>query len=358
VYRWSIQGRVPQGEAIALQAIPAGDCHSGLYQGLGKRSAQPAGLVIEKVPTWKHRKVFSPFVCGSTPFYCSATRANSTSLGAGSKISKRKFRQLPLEFVISANLASSVVENPQFRALLEYLDLTVRPFFISRRTLGRDMVTLRQKKQEEVKFVLQRHIQSGGMISMTLDGWTSCSQQEYLAITGHFVEKLSRGHSSDLPSLSLGFRPLSGSLSAENQADVVTGVTEEFEISRHIRSITSDNAAVNEAMCTILEHDERWGNFTVRDCCVACFAHILNLADQEILTVLDVDKEAVNEDDLSRDNTAESDSRADTENEQAAVAAILHIARKIVAKTRKSTHLWEALQTFERVKGLKENKLF
>jgi hypothetical protein len=90
---------------------------------------------------------------------------------------------------------------------------------------------------------------------------------------------------------------------------------------------------------------------------VGCFAYIFNLAAQEILTVLNIDQEAVNEDDLSRDNTAESDSQADTENEEAAVATILDIARKIVAKTRKSTHIWEALTTFERVKGLKENKL-
>jgi hypothetical protein len=220
------------------------------------------------------------------------------------------------------------------------------------------MVKMRKRKQEEVKFVLQRHVKNGGMVSLTLDGWTSCSQHNYLAVTGHFVERICRGKPSTLRSLLLAFRPLPASHNAERQAAILTAVTEEFGITGHIRSITSDNASINQAMANVLQTDERWGKFTVQDCFVGCFAHILNLAAQEILTVLNVDKEAVNEDKLSKDDTAEPDiTRADTDNEQAAVAAILHVARKIVAKTRKSNILGEALAEFERVKGLKQLKL-
>jgi hypothetical protein len=220
------------------------------------------------------------------------------------------------------------------------------------------MRKVRKEMQEKVKSMLQRHIQTGGMISLTLDAWTSCSQQGYLAITGYFVEKRSHGDPSKLRSLLLAFRPLAGSHDAENKAEVVTTVTEEFGITGHIRSITADDAATNEAMCAVVAQDERWGKFTVRDCFVGCFAHTLNLAAQEILRVLDGDKEAVNEDDLSCDNTIESPSRqeADTTDQQAAVAAILHIARKIVAKVRKSTHLWEVLERFQSVQELKPVK--
>jgi hypothetical protein len=78
----------------------------------------------------------------------------------------------------------------------------------------------------------------------------------------------------------------------------------------------------------------------------------------KILRILDGDNEAVNEDDLSRDDTTESPSRqhADTTDEQAAVAAILYIARKIVAKVRKSTHLWEVLERFQLVQEMKPAK--
>jgi hypothetical protein len=43
-------------ERILREARVPADCGDS-YQGLGKRSAHSAGLVIEKVPSWKHRKV-------------------------------------------------------------------------------------------------------------------------------------------------------------------------------------------------------------------------------------------------------------------------------------------------------------
>jgi hypothetical protein len=82
------------------------------------------------------------------------------------------------------------------------------------------MVKMGKRKQEEVKFVLQRHIKNGGMISLTLDGWTSCSQQGYLAVTGHFVERICRRKPSTLRGLLLGFRPLPASHNAERQAAI------------------------------------------------------------------------------------------------------------------------------------------
>ncbi|KAA8900245.1 hypothetical protein FN846DRAFT_909323 [Sphaerosporella brunnea] len=91
---------VPWNEAEEkreLEGVPETENPNKQYQGLGKRSAHEAGLVVEKVPSWKYRK-------------------------AGSKISLRKFRRLLLEFFISANITTSVVENPQFHELLEYLD--------------------------------------------------------------------------------------------------------------------------------------------------------------------------------------------------------------------------------------------
>jgi hypothetical protein len=52
-------------EKRELQGIPAPVKSNEQYQGLGKRSAHAAGLVVEKVPSWKHRKVDIPQSCDS-----------------------------------------------------------------------------------------------------------------------------------------------------------------------------------------------------------------------------------------------------------------------------------------------------
>jgi hypothetical protein len=69
------------------------------------------GVIREEIPRWKIRKV-------------------------GSNLSKRIFRTLLLEFILSKNSAERIVENQHFRNLLEYLDPAVHPFLISRRTWG------------------------------------------------------------------------------------------------------------------------------------------------------------------------------------------------------------------------------
>jgi hypothetical protein len=49
-------------EKRELQGIPAPVNSNEQYQGLGKHVA---GLVVEKVPSWKHRKVDVPQSCDS-----------------------------------------------------------------------------------------------------------------------------------------------------------------------------------------------------------------------------------------------------------------------------------------------------
>jgi hypothetical protein len=50
-------------EKLELQGISGPVNSNEQYQGLGKRSAHAAGLVVEKVPSWKHRTVGIPQSC-------------------------------------------------------------------------------------------------------------------------------------------------------------------------------------------------------------------------------------------------------------------------------------------------------
>jgi hypothetical protein len=80
----------PKEEKRELQGIPGPVNSNEQYQGLGKRSAHAAGLVVEKVPSWKHRKVDVPRAVTL------AMRWRLTEVQAGSKISLRTFRKTSL----------------------------------------------------------------------------------------------------------------------------------------------------------------------------------------------------------------------------------------------------------------------
>lgn len=103
-----------------------------------------------------------------------------------------------------------------------------------------------------------------------------------MGITGHFIEV----DTWRFRSLLLGSERLHGSHSADALARVTCSVLQHFQLSSHIRAITSDNVSVNTKMLTILE-DSLTG-FTVQDSQVRCMAHIINHTAQQILSHLKV----------------------------------------------------------------------
>ncbi|KAA8912542.1 hypothetical protein FN846DRAFT_903535 [Sphaerosporella brunnea] len=88
-----------------------------------------------------------------------------------------------------------------------YLDPTVKDHLIGRNKIGRDIVKLWHGKREDLKFHLRWHIDSGGVISLTLDGWSSISQQGYLAITAHHAEQVG-SQLTELKQTLLAFQPV------------------------------------------------------------------------------------------------------------------------------------------------------
>jgi hypothetical protein len=107
-----------------------------------------------------------------------AGRLDFTS--SGSNVSQRRFGPLQLEFVFSANVATSLPETSLFRALLGYLDRTVRRYVISRCTLVRTMHTVQNKKQKDVIFVLPRHDQLNiGRSDVMLASGLPCNERAF-----------------------------------------------------------------------------------------------------------------------------------------------------------------------------------
>jgi hypothetical protein len=166
----------------------------------------------------------------------------------------------------------------------------------------------------------------------------------FLAITCHFVRRDTEyKHEAFL----LNFEHLPGSHDAESQAQSIKNCAEDYGIQHSIRCITADNAAVN--LKSMVELEQLLPEFSRKDCSIGCMAHALNLSAQKILKELKADIDPINESetrlnaDETVENAADRQNDGNSEDSEAAVAAIFRVARKIVVKVRNSHLLEEAL---------------
>ena len=218
-----------------------------------------------------------------------------------------------------------MVENDSFNKMLQYCNSKVR--LISRRTLECDIHSLYKTLFHQVFKRLQDHCDKGGKVSITLDAWSSTTQVPFLGLTGHYIED----HTWQFHSLLLGFERLRGSHTADALSRVLLAVLKRFHLSNHVRAITTDNAAVNTKMLTLLE--KSLPGFTVADNQVRCMAHIINLAVQVLLSHLKITpQEATN-------LYAEAGDGPVNLNQ---IPAVFWRARCIIGKIRASNRLWES----------------
>ena len=235
--------------------------------------------------------------------------------------------------MVNTNASLSIVENASFQQLLQYCNPSA--LVISRRTASRDIKALHQKLQPGIQAVLHKLTAvDKGRVSLTLDAWTSSTQVPFLGITCHFIKPSTWKHQS----LLLGFERLSGSHSAKALGQVTLNVLNRFNIAGAIRAITANSAAVNTAMFRNLEQGGLMFEFTQEDCHVRCMGHVINLAVQTLLKMLKTTA-TDNEAKLADEDEGDSLNKKETHLCQASFKA-----RKIIAKIRASTRLWEALQ--------------
>ena len=81
----------------------------------------------------------------------------------------QKYRSLLLEFITKNNLSFALVDQPETKALFTFLSPTTKQ--ISRRTLMKELKARYQTGEAQLKVKLQDHIDTGGRISLTTDGW-------------------------------------------------------------------------------------------------------------------------------------------------------------------------------------------
>ena len=108
-------------------------------------------------------------------------------MGIGTDVLNHKYRALLLDFVVSNNLALRVVDSQSCHRLIQHCNPKI--LTISTSTLTQDLDKTFLSAQNTLKSELQEHIKGGGRISITIDAWSARNFKEFIAITGHWINK-------------------------------------------------------------------------------------------------------------------------------------------------------------------------
>ncbi|KAK0604709.1 hypothetical protein LWI29_018579 [Acer saccharum] len=142
---------------------------------------------------------------------------------------------------------------------------------VSRTTTRNDLIRLFGSARDDLNAELHSLNVS---VALTSDIWNACSKQDYLCVTGHYLN-------SDwkLTKRILGFRPMDYAHTAENIFNVILSVLETYEITNRILSITLDNASANTSSIALFvdRNIPQDGGYFFHQRC-AC--HIINLVVQ------------------------------------------------------------------------------
>lgn len=178
--------------------------------------------------------------------------------------SRRKIiDQQILKMIVKEYYPFSIVEDREFVKLLNLLN----PGYTlpSRKTLSKSLLpTMYNEIYDKVKQDIKDHAK---YISITTDSWTSIKNENYIAVTCHFIN-----NECDLKSYLLSCFKNSESHSSENLKNDLLAVIKKWGLENNIAACTTDNAhnIINAVSLCGWRH-------------VGCFAHSLNLAVQTAL---------------------------------------------------------------------------
>jgi hypothetical protein len=96
-------------------------------------------------------------------------------------------------------------------------------------------------------------VKAGGRISITTDAWSARNYKEFIAVTGHWISKDWQQRSQLLDIVHLKEPTHSG----EYLAEQLLSVTNNFNITEYIFTVTQDNASPNHSMLDQIEATAR-----------------------------------------------------------------------------------------------------
>lgn len=182
-----------------------------------------------------------------------------------------------LTWIIKTDQPFSVVDNSEFKDLLEYLKQDIH--IDSRTTIMRRLDELYEVQKQNLKEKLK---QFSSKYSITCDVWTSQNQLSFFGFTIHYIDddwKLQEGL--------IAFKYLQGEHDGESLGKELLSDLDDLDITDRLLGVTADNASNNTTMLQYVEshYRERCPNsaFSVNWNQIECMAHVLNLAVQQIL---------------------------------------------------------------------------
>ena len=109
-----------------------------------------------------------------------------------------------------------------------------------------------------------------------MDGWTSCTQQLYIAVTAHWVNP-----DWKMNCILLDLIPFNETHTAINQSDTIIEILKKIDFGQKLLGIMTDNAANMIAIGRILKEkiSNKFGNYNIQH--FRYDAHILNIIVEE-----------------------------------------------------------------------------
>ncbi|KAK2648818.1 hypothetical protein Ddye_016307 [Dipteronia dyeriana] len=148
----------------------------------------------------------------------------------------KQARECLVRYIAQADQPISIGESPFYK---ELITSAYNPQYepVSRTTTRNDLIRLFETQRDDLVAEIQ-HLSVS--VALTSDIWNACSKQDYLCVTGHYLDSDWR-----ITKRIFGFRPMDFAHTAENIFNVIMEVLETYEITHRILSITFDNASAN-----------------------------------------------------------------------------------------------------------------
>lgn len=221
----------------------------------------------------KHKSLYAKFDSKSSEIH-SAHIQKEINVQKVPSYDVSKSNEFFIQWIISDSQAFRVGENPFFQEFIKSLHFDYK-------SLKKDATTQRVMKlfnvvKVKITDLLANH---PGKFSITLDIWTSPSQNPFLCVTLHFIDE-----SWNMKSQVIAFRYIPGHHSGSKMAEVLFNVLREYQIEDRILTVTMDNASNNN---TLVDELIKMGTISDAEHHIRCFSHIVNLAAQDCVYEFD-----------------------------------------------------------------------
>ncbi|XP_033254308.1 zinc finger BED domain-containing protein 1-like [Drosophila miranda] len=179
-----------------------------------------------------------------------------------------KAQQIDLQLVrmiAKGHHALRLVEEPEFKKFIHDVSQASNYKLPTRKTLTSSLIP---KIRDEYTGTIIEELRAATAVCLTTDGWTSITNESYLAVTVHFIDE----ESTMLTSYTLACQAFEASHTAANLCSFLEKIVTEWDLKNKVAALASHNAH-NIALAI------RTGNWSQ----IRCFAHTLNLIVQKAL---------------------------------------------------------------------------